>query len=64
MLKSEDLIGSAEAALILGVNRGYFNKLAARGEVDVAVKIPGRTGGRMFEREHIEGLAKTRANAA
>lgn len=58
------LIGAAEAARILGVNRGTISRLAAAGEIQTAVELPGRTGARLFEIAEIERYqARRRATA-
>ena len=58
-----DLIGSAVAARLLGINRATFNRWAARDDAALVVKIPGRTGVRLFHRADIEALAKIRSAA-
>jgi len=52
-----DLIGSTEAADIIGWSRSYFNRRVADGAVPVAHEQPGRTGVRLFDRTVIEALA-------
>lgn len=56
------LIGSAEAAQILGVSRATFNRWVAAGRIETAVEMPGSTGARLFtvdevERVKAEGVA-------
>jgi predicted site-specific integrase-resolvase len=58
MIKA-DLVGSVEAASMLGVSRVTFNRWAADGKVPIAVQTAGKTGIRLFERSDIEKLAKT-----
>ena len=57
MHKPAHLIGSAEAAEILGVDRATFNRWVTSGRVHATAQLPGRTGARMFSRESIEALA-------
>lgn len=58
-----DLIGSLEAAAILGIDRATFNRWAARGDVKPVVTAPSKVGARLFHRADIEALAKERAAA-
>ena len=55
-----DLIGSAEAAAILRVDRTTFNRWAARGDLPCVLRYPGATGPRLFTRSTITQLAKDR----
>lgn len=57
-MNNTDLIGSAEAALILGVNRATLNRWAVKGSVPTAVKAPGYTGPRLFDRLEIQRLTE------
>lgn len=52
-----DLIGSTEAAEIIGWSRSHFNRRVADGTVPVVHEQPGRTGIRLFDRSTIEALA-------
>lgn len=63
-MSKTDLIGSAEAASILGVDRATFNKRALRGDIPTVLKAPGSTGPRLFSRKAIEQLAKTKVDVA
>jgi hypothetical protein len=56
-----DLIGSLEAATILGVNRATFNRWVVKDGGPVAVKAPGIRGACLFRSADIEALAKQRA---
>lgn len=60
-MNKTDLIGSAEAAQILGVDRATFNRWAVKGLISTAFKAPGYTGPRLFDRKEIERSAKERA---
>lgn len=55
------MIGSKEAAAILGVDRGTLNRWAARGDIPVAYKVTGETGSRLFDPKDVEKFAKARA---
>ena len=57
MLNPNELIGSAEAARIVGVDRATFNRWVAAGQVKVAGELPGHRGARMFQRKVIDRLA-------
>ena len=64
MHKPAHLIGSAEAAELLGVDRATFNRWVASGRVHATAQLPGRTGARMFSRTYIESLPATAARPA
>ena len=64
MHKPAHLIGSAEAAELLGVDRATLNRWVTSGRVQPAAQLPGRTGARMFSRTSIESLAATAARPA
>jgi predicted DNA-binding transcriptional regulator AlpA len=51
------LIGSAEAAQILGIHRSVLNKRIRSGGVIPSQKLPGSTGAYLFERSDIESIA-------
>jgi excisionase family DNA binding protein len=55
-----NVIGSKEAAAILGVDRNTLNRWAARGDIPIAYKVEGETGSRLFDRKAIEKLARDR----
>jgi excisionase family DNA binding protein len=59
-MTSTVLIGSAEAAHLLGIDRATFNKWVARGDIKAHITYPGATGPRLFKRNEIERLAKQR----
>jgi excisionase family DNA binding protein len=61
MIKT-DLVGSVEAAAILGVPRVTFNRWAASGKIPAAIKASGRTGVRLFNRSDIEDFARASTN--
>lgn len=56
MRKVDDLISTAEAAELAGVNIATINRLAASGKLPTAHKLPGRTGARLYRRSDIEAL--------
>lgn len=57
-----EVIGSQEAATILGVDRATFNRWAARGDLPVEYEGHGVSGARLFKRSNVEQLAKERRN--
>lgn len=57
----DDLITTAQVAELLGVTVAWANKLAAKGALPVAHKLPGLTGAYLFRREEIERIAAQRA---
>lgn len=64
----EDLITSAEAADILGVDRSGIIRRIKAGQLVPAKTLPGRTGSHLFERAAVvalleNGAALTRAEA-
>ena len=48
------LVGSLEAAEVLGLHRNSLNRLAAAGVIKTAIKLPGRTGSRLFDPLELE----------
>lgn len=48
------LVGALEASEILGLDRGHVNKLAAAGVLKTHVKLPGKTGARLFTTAELE----------
>jgi hypothetical protein len=56
-----ELIGAAETADLLGVDRSRVLKLARAGLIPIQQKLPGRTGAYVFARAAIEELARGRA---
>ena len=55
-MTKNDLIGSAEAAELLGIDRATISRWVAAGRLTPAGKIPGLTGARMFHRKDVEAL--------
>jgi hypothetical protein len=43
------LIGSLEAAEYIGLHRNSLSRLAQAGVIKTAIKLPGRTGSRLFD---------------
>jgi predicted site-specific integrase-resolvase len=56
-----DLIGSREAADLLGVNRTTFNRWCVSGKVPIHFTAPSKVGARLFRRADIQALAQKRA---
>ena len=52
------LIGTRQAAEILGVPRTTLASRLAAGTIAPAIKLPGRTGAYLFDRAYIEQLAQ------
>lgn len=59
-----DLIGSVEAASILGVDRSVLTRLVQSGRLARAHKLPGENGAALYHRADVEALAATRTEAA
>ena len=58
------LIGTREAAEILGVPRTTLASRLAAGTIAPAIKLPGRTGAFLFDRAYIEQIAADEHDAA
>lgn len=52
------LIGSSEAAKILGISRSYFHHKVKAGEIAPVAKLPGSTGVYLFSTELINQMAR------
>jgi excisionase family DNA binding protein len=57
-----DLIGSAEAARILQVDKPTLTRWVAAGRITAAHKLPGKNGAYLFHRADVMTLAKERAS--
>ena len=57
------LIGTRQAAEILGVPRTTLASRLAAGTIAPAIKLPGRTGAFLFDRAYIEQIAATEREA-
>jgi hypothetical protein len=55
-----DLIGSVEAASLLGVDRSVITRLVQSGKLDRAHKLPGENGAALYLRADVEALAAAR----
>lgn len=55
------VIGSAEACSILGVDRSTLVRMVQAGRLVAATKLPGPSGAYLFDRETVEQLAEQRA---
>lgn len=61
---SLDLIGTAEAARILGyVDKSTITRWVQDGRLNVAHRQPGRNGALLFKRSDVEALAAARAQS-
>lgn len=56
-----DLIGSAEACVILGIDRGTLSRWVAARRLDYWVKLPGVNGAMMFDRAVVEAVKSSAA---
>lgn len=56
-MSQSDLIGTAEAADLLGWSTAKVKRNAKSGTLRHALKMPGDTGAYLFERAYIEGRA-------
>ena len=57
-MQPDDLIPATEAAAILGCHVSTVSDLANAGTLPVALKLPGKTGARLFERTVVLALAE------
>lgn len=55
---TDQLLGSAEAARCIGVERSTLTRWIATGRITPAHKMPGRTGAVLFTRDEVERVAK------
>lgn len=55
-MATNDLIGTDEAAQLLGVSRPTVKRKAKAGTLPVAIKMPGHTGAYLFRRADVEAL--------
>lgn len=56
------LITAPEAAAILGVHRFTVNRWALQGDLEIAYRLPGKTGAFLFEEKNVVALAKEKAD--
>jgi len=56
-----DLIGSAEAAQLLGIDKPTLTRWVKAGRVKAAHKFPGKNGAFIFHRADINALANERS---
>lgn len=52
----DDLIGTDEAAQLLGVSKPTVKRMARAGTLPVAIKMPGQTGAYLFHRSDVAAL--------
>lgn len=63
-MTSSDLIGTAEAAALLGWSIHKVKRTAKAGTLPTALKMDGRTGAYLFHRAVIEHIATSQEVAA
>lgn len=54
MVSVVELIGTVEAADLIGVNRSTISHWIAKGRIEPAQKLPGKTGVLLFTRSEVE----------
>lgn len=59
-----DMIGSREAAELLGMNLRTFNRRVTAGIIRPSLTLAGSKGARLFDRSTIEALAAELAEAS
>lgn len=57
-MSQSDLVGTKDAATILGWSRAKVKRAAHNGDLPVAMKMPGGTGAYLFHRVVVEMIAK------
>lgn len=57
-----NLIGTAEAAALLRIDRSSLVRRVRAGTIEPVQKLPAATGAYLFDREAIERLAKVSAS--
>lgn len=57
---TDELIGTVEAAELLGVERSTLTRWVQLGRIAEATKLPGSRGARLFRRSDVEALAADR----
>lgn len=57
-----DLIGTVEAAAILGVDRSVLTRLVQTGRLERAHQLPGTNGAALYRRSDVEALAAERTD--
>jgi predicted site-specific integrase-resolvase len=62
-MRNADLIGSAEACEILGIDRATLVRWIAASKIAKVTKMPGQTGAYVFERAEIERAAAEQPKA-
>lgn len=63
MASHNDLIGSAEACRLLGIDSSTLTRWVVSGKVVAAHKLPGRTGAYLYHRADIEALVDDEKSA-
>ena len=59
-----DMIGSREAAELLGMNLRTFNRRVTSGAIRPSLTLAGSKGARLFDRAVIEALAEEQREAS
>lgn len=54
------LLGALEAARHIGVHRATLHKLTVAGHIAAAVKLPGRTGARLYTVSALDAFKRAR----
>lgn len=60
-MSNDDIIGSRQAAELMGMSVSHFTRNVRAGNIEPAHKLPGLRGAYMFDRALIERMAKETA---
>lgn len=56
MIKTADLLTTAQVAILLGKSVRTVNRMAESGALPIAMKVPGKTGAYLFRPEDVDAL--------
>lgn len=62
-MHTANMVSTRDAAALLGTDRNGVRRLLRSGDLEPALKLDGKTGAYLFDREVVEALAKARQGA-
>lgn len=63
-MPTDDLIGAAEAAEVIGIDRSTLTRWVAAEKITPALRMPGQSGAMLFRRAEVQALAAEMAKAS